>query len=105
MNDIGKLGIGTCKLIYWGSLGLPVDILCRKTHIYCNFDVIFPVIISSNEMVQSCGTIMSQCIVTVIQNIRLQGIRNHNSMKNLGPSDLSVYNTVLIQMTGDLIFN
>ena len=55
-------------------------------------------------MVQSSGTIVSQDVMTLIQNIRLQGIRNHNSMKDIRSiSDLSVHDAVLIQIIGGLI--
>ena len=55
-------------------------------------------------MVQSGGTIVSQCVMEPIQNIRLQGIRKHNSMKDIMcVSDLSVSNTMLIQKTRGLI--
>ena len=48
-------------------------------------------------MVQSGGTVVSQCIMALIQNIRLQGIRNHNGIKDVRSiSDLSASNTMLI---------
>ena len=55
-------------------------------------------------MVQSGRIIVSQCVMTLIQNIRLQGIRNHSIMKDIGSIfNLSVSNTMLIQIIGGLI--
>ena len=55
-------------------------------------------------MVQSGGTIVSQYDMALLQSIRLQGIRNHNSMKDIrSVCDLSVRNTMLIQIIRGLI--
>ena len=55
-------------------------------------------------MVQSGGTIVSQCIMALIQNIRLQDIRKHNSMKDIRSiPDHAISNTMFIQIIEGLV--
>ena len=60
INDMGNCGTGKCKLRYWGSYKSYFLAFWMRAYIIVIAMIqIFPIIVPSNEMVQSGGAIVS----------------------------------------------